>query len=135
MFFQHIANKEKNNIDYKTLSSKVDVINLFDRYNTLYNYFSKISVEKTSIKNKSFFKNLLKGFKFKCVYTKGKNNVKKAYDDLVLSNKKIDDVFYKRTKGKLSDRNEDIFQEAKNLLHLRVEIYKKLVLEEGNLKF
>ena len=53
-FFQDFANKEKKYIDYKILSSKVDDINFFDRYNTLYNYFSKFSVEKTSIKNKSF---------------------------------------------------------------------------------
>ena len=36
---------------------------------------------------------------------------------------------------KISDKNKNIFQEAKNLFDLRVEIYKKLVLEEENLKF
>ena len=54
-FFKYIANKEKDNIDYEILSSKVDNNNFFDRYNTLYNYlndFFKLSVEKTSIKNK-----------------------------------------------------------------------------------
>ena len=35
---------------------------------------------------------------------------------------------------KISDRNKNIFQEAKNLFDLRVEIYKKLVLEEENLE-
>ena len=34
-FFKYIANKEKDNIDYEILSSKVDDINFYDRYNTL----------------------------------------------------------------------------------------------------
>ena len=71
-FLKYIGNKEKDNIDYKILSSKVDDINFYDRYNTLYNYlnyFLKFSVEKTLIKNESFLKDLLKGFKLKSVYT------------------------------------------------------------------
>ena len=49
--------------------------------------------------------------------------------------KKIDDVLYKKVNNELSDSNKNIFQEAKKLFDLRVEIYKKLVLEEENLKF
>ena len=60
---------------------------------------------------------------------------KKAYDDLVSNNKKIDDVFYKNVKKELSDKNKNIFQEAKNLFDLGVEIYKKSILEEESLKF
>ena len=44
-------------------------------------------------------------------------------------------MFYKKANNELSDRNKNIFQEAKKLFDLRVEIYKKLVLEEENLKF
>ena len=127
-FFKYIANKEKDNIDYEILSSKVDDINFYDRYNTLYNYlnyFSKLSAEEISIKNKSFLKGLPKGFKLKSVYTtKGENNIEKTYDDLVFNNKKIDDVLYKKVNNELSDSSKNIFQEA-----------KKLVLEEENLKF
>ena len=54
---------------------------------------------------------------------------------MVLNDKKIDDVFYKNVKKELSDKNKNIFQEAKNLFDLRVEIYKNLVLEEENLEF
>ena len=54
---------------------------------------------------------------------------------MVLNNKEIDNVLYKKVNNELSDRNKNIFQEAKNLFNLRVEIYKKLVLEEENLKF
>ena len=54
---------------------------------------------------------------------------------MVLNNKEIDDVLYKKVNNELSDRNKNIFQEAKNLFNLRVEIYKKLVLEEENLQF
>ena len=101
-FFKYIAKKEKDNIDYEILLSKVNDINFYDRYNTLHNYLNylfKLSVEKISIKNKSFLKDLSKGFKLKSVYsTKGKNNIERAYDDLVLSNKKIDDVLYKKNK-------------------------------------
>ena len=138
-FFKYIANKEKDNIDYEILSSKVDDINFYDRYNTLYNYlnyFFKFSVEEISIKNKSFLKDLSKEFKLKSVYTtNGEKNIEKAYNDLVFNNKKIDDVFYKNVKKELSDKNKNIFQEAKNLFDLRVEIYKKLALEKENLKF
>ena len=41
-FFQYIANKEKENINYKILSNKVDDINFYDRYKTLYNYLFKL---------------------------------------------------------------------------------------------
>ena len=137
-FFKYIANKEKGNIDYEILSSKVDDINFYDRYNTLYNYlnyFFKFSVEEISIKNKSFLKDLSKEFKLKSVYTtNGEKNIEKAYNDLVFNNKKIDDVFYKNVKKGLSDKN-NIFQEAKKLFNLRVEIYKKFGLNEENLKF
>ena len=54
---------------------------------------------------------------------------------MVSNNKKIDDVFYKNVKKELSDKSKNIFQEAKNLFDLRVEIYKNLVLEEENLEF
>ena len=54
---------------------------------------------------------------------------------MVLNNKKIDDVLYKKTNNEFSDRNKNVFQEAKKLFDLRVEIYKELVLEEENLKF
>ena len=64
-YFKYIANKEKDNIDCEILLSKVDYINFYDRYNTLYNYFSMFSVAETSIKNKSFLKDLSKGFKLK----------------------------------------------------------------------
>ena len=57
-----------------------------------------------------------------------------AYDDLVLNDKKVDDIFYKKVKNEISDRNKNIFQEAKKLFDLRVEIFKKLALEE-DLKF
>ena len=133
-FFKYIANKEKDNIDYKILSSKVDDINFYDRYNTFYNYlnyFFKSSAEKISIKNKSFLKDLSKG----SILPRVKNNIEKAYDDLVFNNKRIDNVIYKKVKNEISDRNKDIFQEAKKLFDLKVEIYKKLVLEEENLEF
>ena len=104
-------------------------------YNYL-NYFSKLSVEDISIKNKWFLEDLSKGFKLKSVYTtKGENNIEKAYEDLVLNNKKIDDVFYKKVNNEVSDSSKNIFQEANKLFDLRIEIYKKLVLEGENPKF
>ena len=54
---------------------------------------------------------------------------------MVLNNKKIDDVIYKKVNNELSDSSKNNFQKAKKLFDLRVEIYKKLVLEEENLKF
>ena len=104
----------------------------------MYNYlndFSKLSAGKISIKNKSFLKDLLKGFKLKSVYTKNENNIENACDDLVFNNKKIDDVLYKKVKNQISDENKNIFQEVKKLFDLRIEIYKKLFFEEENLKF
>ena len=54
---------------------------------------------------------------------------------MVLNNKKIDDVIYKKVNNELSDSSKNIFQKAKKWFDLRVEIYKKVVLEEENLKF
>ena len=53
---------------------------------------------------------------------------------MFLNNKKINDIFYRKTKNKLDDKNKNIFQEAKKLFDLMVEIYKKLALKE-DLKF
>ena len=55
-FFKYIANKEKENIDYKILSSKVDDIDFYHGYNTLYDYFFKVNnnVEEISIKTTHF---------------------------------------------------------------------------------
>ena len=44
-------------------------------------------------------------------------------------------MFYKNSKKELSDSSKNIFQETKKLFDLRIEIYKKLVLEEENSKF
>ena len=135
-FFGYIAKKEKENINYEILLNKVDGINFYHKYNKLYNYLVKFSLEKTSIKNKSFLKDLSKGFNLKKGYTKnGENYIEKAYNNFVLGNKKIDDVFYKDAKNGLDYENKNIFQEAKKLFNLRVEIYKKLALEEENPEF
>ena len=104
-------------------------------YNYL-NYVFQFSAEEVSIKNKPFLEDLSKGFKLKSVYTTGGiSNTEKAYDDLVLNDKKIDDVLYIKANNELSDRSKNFFQEAKNLFNSRVEIYKKLVLEGENSKF
>ena len=85
-------------------------------YNYL-NYFSKLSAEEILIKNKSFLEDLSKGFKLKSVFTtKGENNVENVYDDLVLSNKKSDDVLYKKVNNELSDRNKNIFSGSKKIV-------------------
>ena len=87
------------------------------------------------MENKSFLENLSKGFKLKSVYTtEDRNNTEKVYNDLILNYKKIDDVLYKKGKKEF-DRNKNILQEAKKLFDLWVEIYKKVILEEENLKF
>ena len=54
---------------------------------------------------------------------------------MIFGDKEIDDVLYKKVNNELSNKNQNIFQETKNLFDLRVEIYKKLVLEEENSKF
>ena len=43
-FLQYIDNKEKENINYEILSNKVDDINFYDKYNTLYNYLSEFNL-------------------------------------------------------------------------------------------
>ena len=54
---------------------------------------------------------------------------------MVSNIKKINHVLYKKVSNELSDRNKDIFQKAKNLFDLRVEIYKNFAIEKENLKF
>ena len=53
---------------------------------------------------------------------------------MVLNNKTIVDVFYKKTNNKLTEKDKNIFQEAKNLFNLQLKIYKKLILEREILK-
>ena len=82
-------------------------------YNYL-NYFFELSAEEISIKNKSCLEDLSKWFKLKSVYiTKGESNMEKSYDDLVLNNKKKDDVLYKKVNNELIDSSRNFFQEAK----------------------
>ena len=55
-------------INYEILSYKVDDINFYDKYNTLYNYlnyFFNFNVEETLIKNQSFLKIYQKGLSLK----------------------------------------------------------------------
>ena len=97
-FLKCNANGEKNHVNYEILSSKVDDINFYDRYGILYkylNYLLELDVKIISKRDKSFLKDLLKGFKIKKTYDILKRNIddeKKAYDNLVLKNKTIDDV-------------------------------------------
>ena len=87
-------------------------------------------------KKKLFLEDLSKAFKFKKAYATSKgdtNNTEKAYDDLVLNNKTIDDVLYEDVYKEFSKNNKNIFQEAKKLFNLRVKIYKKLFFEKENL--
>ena len=44
-------------------------------------------------------------------------------------------ILYKNVNSELRNKNKNIFQEAKKLFDLRVEIYKNMVLKEENLKF
>ena len=76
-FFKYIANKEKDNINYEILSSKVDNINF---YKVLYNYLIyslRSSAEEISIKDKAFLKDLSKWFQLKSAYitTNGENDI------------------------------------------------------------
>ena len=55
--------------------------------------------------------------KLKSGYTKkGKNNIEKAYDDLILGNKKIDDVFYKNVNKVLSDKKKEYFSRSEKFV-------------------
>ena len=69
---------------------------------------------------------LSKGFKLKSVYnTGGKNNTEKAYDDLVLNNKTIDDMLYKKATNELTDKNKFFFQKQKSCLISGLKLTKK----------
>ena len=81
------------------------------------NHFSTSSIEKISIKNKSFLEDLSKGFNLKNYYTKkGENNIEGAYDDLVLKNKKIDDIFFKNVKKGFMIKIKIFFKKRKSCL-------------------
>ena len=67
-FLSILLTKKKNDADYEILSFKVEGINFFNRYGTLYNYLNcvfKFSAEEISTKNKSFLEDLSKVFKLK----------------------------------------------------------------------
>ena len=46
-----------------------------------------------------------------------------------MNNKTIDNAFYKNANSELSEKDKNIFQEAKALFNLSVKIYKKLFFE------
>ena len=46
-----------------------------------------------------------------------------------MNNKTIDNAFYKNSNNELSEKDKNIFQEAKKLFNLSVKIYKKLFFE------
>ena len=57
-FFKYLANKETNDVDYEILLSKVDDINFYDRYGTLYNYLNcsfKTRTKQISMKKINYF--------------------------------------------------------------------------------
>ena len=70
-YFKRIANDEKNDVNYETLSSTVDNINFYNRYGTLYKYLNDLynSVENISKRDKSFLNDLLKGFEIKTSFS------------------------------------------------------------------
>ena len=100
-FFKHIVDGGKNDVDSEILSSNVNDINFYDRCGTLYEYLNHLlefDMERISKRDKSFLKDLLKGFKIKKTYDtliKNRDNVEKVYDYLVLKNKATHDVLYK----------------------------------------
>ena len=100
-FFKHIVDGGKNDVDSEILSSNVNDINFYDRCGTLYEYLNHLlefDMERISKRDKSFLKDLLKGFKIKKAYDtliKNRDNVEKVYDYLVLKNKASHDVLYK----------------------------------------
>ena len=54
-------------------------------------------------------------FKLKSIYiTNGKNNIEKTYDDLVVNDKKIDDVLYNKVNNELSDSSKIFFRKQKS---------------------
>ena len=80
---------------------------------------------------------LSKGFRLKKAYATSRreiSNTKNAYNDLVLGNKTIGDVFHKTVDKELSKNDKTIFQNAKKLFNLRIESYEKSISEEKNLK-
>ena len=133
-FLSILLIKKKNSITYEILLSKVVDINFYGKYGTLCEYLNHLLGSGLE-KKKLFLEDLSKVFKLKKAYASSNgdtNNTEKAYDDLVLNNKTIDDVLYEDVYKEFS-KNKNIFQEAKKLFNLRVKIYKKLFFETENL--
>ena len=111
-FFKHIVDGGKNDVDSEILSSNVNDINFYDRCGTLYEYLNHLlefDMERISKRDKSFLKDLLKGFKIKKTYDtliKNRDNVEKVYDYLVLKNKATHDVLYKNVYKVFSNKEK-----------------------------
>ena len=74
----------------------------------------------------------MKGFEIKTSFStivKKINNIEEIYNYLVFKNKKIDDVLHKNVEKRFISENKKISQNVKNLFHLRVEIYKTLIIK------
>ena len=73
------------------------------------NHLLEFDMERISKRDKSFLKDLLKGFKIKKTYDtliKNRDNVEKVYDYLVLKNKATHDVLYKNVYKVFSNKEK-----------------------------
>ena len=75
-FFERIASQEKKNIDYNLLSKKIllpsgDVLNFFNEYNDLYNFWTDALLENTNNNKIRLQKiNFLKDLRMDSMFTK-----------------------------------------------------------------
>ena len=139
--FSIILRLKKKNILYQLqlLSNEIllpsgDVLNFFNKYGDLYNFWTNALLEYTSlddIKSQqiNFLKDLVNGFGVYKNITKLKNKSDHKVEDLYLKllgnlNKNVDEILFIKSRDK---DDKEIYIEAKYLFKLREEILKKLV--------
>ena len=138
-FFNYIADQEEKYIDYNLLSTEIllpsgDVLNFFNKYRDLYNFWidallENINRDKIISQQARFLKDLMDGYSVYKNIEKTKRGVSYKAEDLYLKllgnpNKTVDDILFKKSKD---EHNKDVYSQAITLFKLREIIFKKLV--------
>ena len=137
--FNRIASQEEKHIDYNLLLEDIllpsgDVLNFFNKYGDLHNFWTSVLIDYTSfndikLQQANFLRDLMNVFSVYKNILKPKKKLNHEAKDLYLMllgnpNKTVDDILFLKN---LDEYNKEIYTQAKMLFNLRERIFKKLV--------
>ena len=133
-FFNRIAFQEEKYIHYNLLSEQIllpsgNVLNFFNRYGDLYNFWTSVLLNYASSNDiisqqVNFLKDLMNGFNVYKNITKLKNKSHHKAGDLYLKllgnlHNNVGDILFNKSR----DERREIYSQAKILFHLREQVF------------